>query len=233
MNYFDTLEKKRSHVKRYDMTRIPPKEMIERALWKAWKTSPSKNQSMAYQCLVWGPDKEIHKEAIHNLVTKSHRAVEEKAVEEDRQKFVQEGKGQFPNPYYEHVAFNPYLFTIHSRVSTPTKYYERQIAKGHHYEQGFEDKIEKIIDSVAVEVGIFAANLGYYLLEEGLDIAYNSCFRRRPEEWHKVGLTQVKHRPITMITCGYASRYRRQDLKARGQEEDDRRPEINEIVKWM
>lgn len=233
MNYFDTLEKKRSHVKRYDMTRIPPKEMIERALWKAWKTSPSKNQSMAYQCLVWGPDKEIHKEAIHNLVTKSHRAVEEKAVEEGRQKFVQEGKGQFPNPYYEHVAFNPYLFTIHSRVSTPNKYYERQIAKGHHYEQGFEDKIEKIIDSVAVEVGIFAANLGYYLLEEGLDIAYNSCFRRRPEEWHKVGLTQVKHRPITMITCGYASRYRRQDLKARGQEEDDRRPEINEIVKWM
>jgi hypothetical protein len=233
MNYFDTLEKKRSHVKRYDMTRIPPKEMIERALWKAWKTSPSKNQSMAYQCLVWGPDKEIHKEAIHNLVTKSHRAVEEKAVEEDRQKFVQEGKGQFPNPYYEHVAFNPYLFTIHSRVSTPNKYYERQVAKGHHYEQGFEDKIEKIIDSVAVEVGIFAANLGYYLLEEGLDIAYNSCFRRRPEEWHKVGLTQVKHRPITMITCGYASRYRRQDLKARGQEEDDRRPEINEIVKWM
>ena len=215
------------------MTKIPPKEKIERALWKAWKTSPSKNQSMAYQCLVWGPDKEIHKQAIHNLVTKSHRAVEEKAVEEGRQKIVQQGAGQFPNPYYEHVAFNPYLFTIHSRVSTPNRYYEAQIKKGHHYEQGFEDKIEKIIDSVAVEVGIFAANLGYYLLEEGLDIAYNSCFRRRPEEWHKVGLTQVKHRPITMITCGYASRYRRQDLKARGQEEDDRRPEINEIVKWM
>jgi hypothetical protein len=43
MNYFDTLEK-RSHVKKYDMTKIPPKEKIERALWKAWKTTPSKNQ---------------------------------------------------------------------------------------------------------------------------------------------------------------------------------------------
>ena len=71
MNYFDTLEKKRNHVKKYDMTKIPSKEKIDRALYKAWKTSPSKNQSMAYQCLVWGPDKEIHKEAIHNLVSKS------------------------------------------------------------------------------------------------------------------------------------------------------------------
>ena len=233
MNYFDTLEKKRSHVKRYDMTRIPPKEMIERALWKAWKTTPSKNQSMAYQCLVWGPDKEMHKEAIHNLVTKSHRAVEVKAVKEGLSKKIQEGKGQFPNPYYEHVAFNPYLFTIHSRVSTPNKFYQRQVEKGHFYDQGYEHLFEQIIDSVSVEVGHFCSNLGYYLLEEGLDISYNSCFRRRPEEWHKVGLTMVKTRPIAMITCGYASRYRRQDLKARGQEEDDRRPEIDEIVKWI
>ena len=43
----------------------------------------------------------------------------------------------------------------------------------------------------------------------------------------------VKTRPITMISCGYAKRFRRQDLKARGQEEDDRRPEMKEIVKWM
>ena len=70
------------------MNKIPPKAMIERALYKAWKTTPSKNNSMAYQVLVWGPDKEIHKEAIHNLVTKSHRAVEEKAVKEGYQKLI-------------------------------------------------------------------------------------------------------------------------------------------------
>ena len=232
MNYFDTLEK-RSHVKKYDMTKIPPKEKIERALWKAWKTTPSKNQSMAYQCLVWGPDKAIHKEAIHSLAAKSHRAVEERAVNEGYQKVVQQGAGQYPNPYYEHIAFNPYLFTIHSRVSTPNRYYKAQIIKGHYYEQGYEELFERIIDSVAVEVGIFAANLGYYLLEEGLDIGYNSCFRRRPEEWHKVGLTMVKTRPITMISCGYAKRFRRQDLKLTGKEDWDRRPELEEIIKWM
>ncbi|BCU95200.1 MAG: hypothetical protein CM15mV8_0440 [Caudoviricetes sp.] len=73
-----------------------------------------------------GTDKEIHKEAIHNLVTKSHRAVEAKAVKEGRQKFYQTGDGQFPNPYYEHIAFNPYLFTIHSRVSTQTNIIENK-----------------------------------------------------------------------------------------------------------
>ena len=32
MNYFDTLEKKRQHVKKYDMNKIPPKECNERRI---------------------------------------------------------------------------------------------------------------------------------------------------------------------------------------------------------
>ena len=36
MNYFDTLEKKRKHIAKYS-DKIPPKESVERALWKAWK----------------------------------------------------------------------------------------------------------------------------------------------------------------------------------------------------
>ncbi len=61
MNYFDTLEDNRNHVKKYNMDKIQPKEMIERALYKSWKTTPSKNNSMAYQLLVWGPEKKIQK----------------------------------------------------------------------------------------------------------------------------------------------------------------------------
>jgi hypothetical protein len=80
---------------------------------------------------------------------------------------------------------------------------------------------------------MFVSNLGYYLLEEGLDISYNSCFRRRPEEWHKVGLHKVTTRPITMISCGYAERYREEELKELGKLEWDRKPEMNDIVEWM
>ena len=79
MNYFDTLEKKRKHVKKYDMDKIPPKECIERALYKAWKTTPGKNNAVPYQVLVWGPDKEIHKEAIHSLVVKNHKKCRERS----------------------------------------------------------------------------------------------------------------------------------------------------------
>ena len=230
MNYFDTLEKKRKHVRKYDMTRIPPKEMIERALYKAWKTTPSKNNSMAYKVLVWGPDKELEKEAIHSLVRKSHIVVEENAVKEGLAKTTQKG---VPNPFYEHVKYNPYLFTVHSRVSTPNRFYKQKVEEGHFYDQGYEHYIEKVIDAVAVEVGMFISNLGYYLLEEGLDISHNSCFRRRPEQWHKVGLHMVKRRPITMLSCGYAKRYRKQDLIDWGKETWDIKPEMNDIIKWM
>ena len=73
MNHFDLLETKRKHVRRYSVNKIPPIELIQKALWKAWKTSPSKNNAMAYQVLVWGPDKKIEKEAIHSLCVKNHK----------------------------------------------------------------------------------------------------------------------------------------------------------------
>lgn len=44
MKHFDLLETKRKHVKTYS-DKVPEKELIERSLWKAWKTSPSKNNA--------------------------------------------------------------------------------------------------------------------------------------------------------------------------------------------
>jgi len=229
MKHFDLLETKRKHVKTYK-TDIPPRNIVEDALWKAWKTSPSKNNAMAYQALVWGPEKEIEKKAIHSLCVKSHKRAEDRAVEENLATKTQQGA---PNPYYEHIKNNPYLITIHSRVATPNRFYAQKVKEGHFYDQGFESHIERILDSVAVEVGIFAANLTNYLLEAGLDMSYNSCFKRRVEDWHDVGLTMVNTRPITMITCGYADRYRRQDLLVWGKESWDIKPEPEEIIKWQ
>ena len=88
------------------------------------------------------------------------------------------------------------------------------------------------MNSLTVEVGIFTRNLGYYLLE-GLDLSYNSCFRRDKKEWPKVGLHMVTNRPFLMISCGYGERYRRQDLEKWNMVEDDRKPEQKDIIKWM
>ena len=157
MNYFDTLEQKRRHVKKYHLDKIPPKECIERALYKAWKTTPGKNNAIPYQVLVWGPDKEIHKEAIHSLVVKSHKSVEEEAVKDKRlpnttTQADHPEDGNFPNPFYEHIAFNPYLFTIHSRVSTPNRWYKHKIQQGHQYDQGYEHLFEHIIDLSLIHI---------------------------------------------------------------------------------
>ena len=230
MSTFDLLEKRR-HVRKYT-DKIPPKEQIEFALWQAWKTTPSKNQSMAYQVLVWGPDKKKENEAIWSLCAKSHRIVEETAIKEGYQTKYQDG-GNYPNKDYGHIKDNAYLFTIHARLSKPNPYYSQQIKSGHFYDQMYEEKIEKIIDATAVEVGIFASNLSLYLLEQGIDMSYNSCFRRRPEEWAKVGLDYVKFRPISMISCGYSEIYRLDAMKERGQNMADRKPEYEDIIKWI
>jgi len=229
MKHFDLLENKRKHVKWYN-DKVPPKKLIFEALWKAWKTSPSKNNAMAYKVYVWGPDRVLEKEAIHSLCHKAHKRAEDRAVERGIATKTQEGAY---NPYYAHIKDNPYLITVHSRVATPNRFYKQKVEEGHFYDQGFESHIEEIIDSVSVEVGIFVANLTNYLLEAGLDMSYNSCFKRQVKDWHNVGLTMVKTRPISMVSCGYALRYRRQDLIEWGKEDWDRKPEMMEIVEFL
>ncbi len=229
MNHFDLLEKKRKHVRRYS-DKIPPIEIIEKALWKAWKTTPSKNNAMAYQVLVWGPDKILEKEAIHSLCVKNHKDAEDRAVKEGIATITQKGAA---NPYYEHIKLNPYLFTIHSRISKPNKFYREKIKEGHFYDQGYQSHIERIVDSVSVEVGIFASNLTHYLLEEDIDISYNSCFKREVKYWHNVGLNMIEQRPILMMSCGYSERTKRDDLKRDKKNTWDVKPEIDEIIKWI
>ena len=50
MSHFDLLEK-RHHVRRYT-DEIPPRYVVEHALWQAWKTTPSKNNAMPYKVIV-------------------------------------------------------------------------------------------------------------------------------------------------------------------------------------
>ena len=43
----------------------------------------------------------------------------------------------------------------------------------------------------------------------------------------------VNTRPITMISCGDAKRYREQDMKAGGKKSWDVKPDMKDIVKWI
>ena len=202
------------------------RKLIEQALYKAWKTTPGKNNAMAYQALVWGPDKQEEKNKIYSLCTKSHKAAEQRAVDKGLNTRIQDE----PNPFYYHIKDNQYLITMHGRKSTPNKFYQEQVELGHFYDQAHD--IENIIDSVSVEIGLFLGNLGYYLLEQGLDISYNSTFSRFIEDWHKLGL-MIEQRPISMISIGYAKRYRKEELDKHGKLEWDKKPDMKDIVKFV
>ena len=93
------------------------------------ENNASKNNSMAYQVLVWGLDKQLHKEAIHRLVVTSHKR-QKIGIEEGIAETTQKGA----QSYYEHIKYNPYLFTIHSRVSTLISFI-KEIENGHFYGQ--------------------------------------------------------------------------------------------------
>lgn len=227
---FDLLETKRKHVKKYcDI--IPDRELIEDALWKAWKTTPSKNNFMAYQLDVYGPDKEMEKEIMWNFAVANHINAEDVAVEKGFADKTQEGE---PNPYYQHIRYNPYLFVWHGRVCTKANpFYQRQIDNGHFADQMYDEYVEHISGSTNVEVGIFAANLTVYLLENGLDMSYNSCFVRDKNVWQRSGFNWVTQDPILMMSVGYAERYRRQDLEDWGVSNDDYKPEIDDLIRWL
>ena len=221
MNTFDLLETKRKQVFKYS-DKIPSKGIIEDALYKAWKTTPSKNNAMAYEVVVWGPDKKSEKQSIYNLTQKS-------CIEKDKENMP--GSVSTGNKYFEHIRNNPYLFTFHQRLATPNEYHRESIEeKGMFFEQAHESHMNKIVDSVAIEVGLFAQILTNNLLEEGLDISYNSCFTREIKYWHNWGLTNITTRPLLMLSCGYGEIYRRKDGPDYFK---NLKPEHQDIITWV
>lgn len=228
MSHFDLLES-RHHVKTYG-DRIPDKEKIERALWKAWKTTPSKNNCMPYQVYVFGPDKVEEKEKIHSLVYKNHIKVEDDMVEKGLATRTQNGVA---NPFYEHIRKNPYLFTIHCQTREPNKFYEHRVREGHFFDQAWPERVNDIIDVTAVEVGMFVQNLSSFILEEEVDVSYTSCFIRDFSQWQNIGLTYADYRCVMLVTAGYKEEYRKEWIKERNWQDLDIKPEYEEIVTWV
>ncbi len=226
---FDLLEK-RHHVRSYIRGVAPPKQHIETALWKAWKTTPSKNNAVPYKVFVYGPNKHKEKELVHKMVHDNHKGAEISAVNRGEATKTEGGK---PNPYYEHIKYNAYLFCIHSQTREPNKFYKEQVEKGMFFDQAWASRVNHYIDTAAVEVGMFIQNLSTYLLEQDIDVSYTSCFLRDIKKWHEVGLKDAEFRPIILMSAGYKQVYRNEMLQKQNRLQDDRKPEIGEVVQWI
>ena len=99
MDTFTLLETRRKHVMKYS-EKIPPLDVINNALWKAWKTSPSKNNFNPYEVFVLGPEKQKDKDAVYSMVRKAHIRAEDDAVEKGYQDYyTKRGSKSFLRTY--------------------------------------------------------------------------------------------------------------------------------------
>jgi len=229
-NTFKLLED-RHHVIHYK-EEVPPKEVVDKALWEAWKTSPSINNAMPWKVFVMGPEHKEEKIKVWRIIRGNHVDREKLAVEEGEANKTEGGWKGKQNPFYEHIKTGAYLFAIHAKPRQPNPFYEQQVKEGMYFDQAWESQINKFIDTSAVEVGMFIQNLSSYLLEKNIDVSYTSCFYRDIKKWHDIGLNYAEYRPIILMTCGYGKSYRKDTISSFAKRED-KKPEFKEIVKWI
>ena len=227
MSTFDLLEK-RHHVRTYK-DKVPSKDKIEFALWQAWKTTPSKNNAMPYKVIVYGPEHKEEKAKAWKMCAENHKDAEKRAVQRGEATKTEGGK---PNPYYEHIKLNPYLFCIHAQPREPNNFYKRRVELGMFFDQAWPSRVNKFIDTTAVEVGMFIQNLSSYLLEQNIDVSYTSCFGRDIKKWHDMGLKDADYRPIVLMSAGYSEVYRYKLKTSMYKGVEDIKPEYEEIIKW-
>ena len=212
---FDFLENKRHHVRSYKKE-IPLKSKIEGALYKAWKTTPSKNNAMPYKVYVWNNQEDLDR--LFKL------AVENNINKKTREKLY--------NPYFDHIKTAPYLLTIHQRVARPNKYHKKSIIHENVWYEWADKKDFKFAHTgTSIEIGMFLANLTCYLLEEGIDVSYNGCFKHDALLWQQEGLKEVINKPIIMMSMGYADKYRKDILDPKYKSEDIK-PELKDVIEW-
>jgi len=214
------LLKNRRHVFEYDNTDIPKKNVIEDLLWKAWKVTPSKNSFMPYHCYVLGPDKGNEKHKIW-LKSVNHK-------EKIDEKYNNYEKGN--NPFFRHLASAPYLLMFSQRVCEPNEHYRKRIENGDYYEQMHEDQLGNIVDTTAIEVGMWMANLSAFALEKGLNTSVIKCYPSQVSGWKD--FPWIKHPVVCIATIGKAKTLRR-EVMTEIQKKDDKKPEPEEIIKWI
>ena len=177
---------------------------------------------MPYHCNVLGPDKVNEKHSIWMKSVKNKKHINEKNIPN----WKEEGY----NPYFEHISTAPYLLVFTQRVCEPNEYYRKRIEKGDYYEQMHEDQVQSMLRTTTVEVGMWMANLSAFALEKGLNTSVINCQPGAPSSWRD--FDWIKRTIVCIATIGKAKTLRRESM-TEIEKEDDKKPEPEEIIKWI
>tara|TARA_B100001057_G_C22760042_1_gene915392 strand:+ start:103 stop:807 length:705 start_codon:yes stop_codon:yes gene_type:complete len=233
MNAYELLSK-RNHIHKYEKEKIPPKEQIDDLLYKAWKTTPSKNNFMPYHVNVLGPERVSERESITKKCMANKKKINEEKIpkhysKDHGDKWEEDGS----NPSFIHINTAPYLLVFTQRICEPNQFYARAIRKGDFYEQMHEEYIGEIQRTTSVEIGWFMAHLTALALEQELDTSTLLCFPYHEKTWNKgwEDIPWVKYPVVLLGSIGYKKETRRQYLNPWA-DANDKKPEKETVIKW-
>lgn len=233
MDAYELLSK-RNHIHKYKEDKIPPKELIDDLLYKAWKTTPSKNNFMPYHVNVLGPEHVDEKASITKKCMVNKKQINEEKIpkhysKDHGDKWEEDGS----NPSFIHISTAPYVLVFTQRICEPNAYYAETIRRGDFYEQMHEEYFGEIQRTTSVEIGWFMSNLTALALEQGLDTSTLLCFPYHSKTWKKgwEDIPWISGPVVLLGSIGYAKQTRRQYLSFWARN-NDKKPEKETVVKW-
>ena len=219
MSTYDTL-KKRRYVKKYDSNYHISHELMEEMLRQAWSVTPSKNNFMAYNVHVVGPDNpQIKQQVFLNCLSNERKLDGNENILEERY------LDDLPN--YANILNCSHLLIFTMRLETePNPYQQFLIQRGHKYEAVDQRTLNDMLPTVSFETGLFADVFSALCLENDLDVSFTGCFRRDLESWKDIPF--VTQRPVMIMTVGKSKQY-----LVKSTELPDPRPDFERIVNFV
>lgn len=208
----------------YDTTHSFPRDKVERCLYQAWKVTPSKNSFMPYKVFVIGPENWDIKYKIHKIALMKEFTVNERNYNPNK----------WPDPIMKRCLKNAeYTIVFCPRVEDkPSKWQKHLHEGGCFMDAWYEDMDEKYKKNILLEVGMFAANLTVFCLEQGIATNYISSFESRLEYWKDIDF--VKTKPCLLMTLGKTLRTRRQWIDKEERKSNwDVKPDYDRVVKFI
>ncbi len=224
---YETVRKAR-HVIEFDTDKPVDKGVMIDLLEKTYEITPSKNNMVAWQVHVLGPEHQNYKDIIFEESakndTRSNKGNDIPDIGAIRETYGIKRKAVM----YKCMTTAPYLLIVTQRKSSLVSQYQKEAwSRGIFYDPCTEEGLIESRENICIECGLFGMNFRSLAIERGIDTAYTCNFNKDMKVWKK--LPFVDRRVNLLISVGYGKRYRRDMYST----EYDHKPSVDKIINWL
>ena len=226
---YETVRKAR-HVLEFDTDKPVDKQVMKDLLEKTYEITPSKNNMVAWQVHVLGPEHQNYKDILYKGSAKNDTHSNKATNIPDIGAIMEEQGRERENAGYKCLNTAPYVLILTERKSSLVSQYQIDAFKrGIFYEPCTEQGLIDSRENINVECGLFAMNFRSLAIERGIDTAYTMCFSKnlKADVWRK--LPFINRNVNLLISVGYGKQYRRDIYST----EYDHKPSIDKIVNFV